>query len=160
MRLQKPDAGASWRLEKANTWVPKKGYSERRARSLHLWGCLTYQWMVSWLMGLSGYPPGQPQGLPPHPALWCGRPEASAQIHLLQPGGGKRLRAGLEGAPGWFGQSSDFGSGRNLKALEFEPRTGFYADSSEAGVYFGFCVLVSLCPSPTDALFLSLKNNH
>lgn len=47
------------------------------------WGCLTYQWMVSWLMGLSGCPLGQSQDLLLRPSLWCGRPEASVQTHLL-----------------------------------------------------------------------------
>lgn len=53
-------------------------------------GCLTYQQAVSWLMGLSGYPLGQSQVPLLHPNLWCDRPEASARIHLLQPGGKKR----------------------------------------------------------------------
>ena len=40
---------------------------------------------------------------------------------------------------------------------EFEPCLGLCGDSSEPGAYFGFCVSLSLCPSPTRALSLSLK---
>ena len=37
---------------------------------------------------------------------------------------------------------------------------GFCADSSEPGACFGFCVSISLCPSPAHALSLSFKNNR
>ena len=39
---------------------------------------------------------------------------------------------------------------------EFEPRVGLLADGSEPGACFGFCVSLSLCPSPARALSLSV----
>ena len=51
----------------------------------------------------------------------------------------------------------NFGSGHNLTIREFEPRVGLCADSSEPGTCFGFCVSLSLCPSPTHALSLCQK---
>ena len=41
---------------------------------------------------------------------------------------------------------------------EFEPRIKLCADSSEPGACFGFCVSLSLCPSPTHVLSLFLRN--
>ena len=38
-----------------------------------------------------------------------------------------------------------------------EPRIRLCADSSESGACLGFCVSVSLCPSPTSAWCLSLS---
>ena len=59
---------------------------------------------------------------------------------------------------GCLGQASDSSSGQDLTVREFEPRVGLWADSSEPGAHFGFCVSLSLCPSPAHALSLSLKN--
>ena len=58
---------------------------------------------------------------------------------------------------GSVGEASNFGSGRDLKVREFQPRIGLCADGSEPGACFGFCVSLSLCPSPACAfpLFLS-----
>ena len=60
--------------------------------------------------------------------------------------------------------SSSPGSGSVLTAQsrEFEPRVGLCADSSEPGARFGFCVSLSLCPSPVHALSLSVSkiNKH
>ena len=39
---------------------------------------------------------------------------------------------------------------------EFKPRVGLCADSLEPGACFGFCVSLSLCPSPAHSP--SLKN--
>ena len=36
--------------------------------------------------------------------------------------------------------SIDVGSGHDLTVREFEPRVGLWADSSEPGACFGFCV--------------------
>ena len=44
-----------------------------------------------------------------------------------------------------------------LRVREFEPRVGLCADSSDPGACFGFCVSLSLCPSPARALSLSLS---
>ena len=42
---------------------------------------------------------------------------------------------------------------------EFEPRVGLWADGSEPGACFRFCVSLSLCPSPVHAcLSLSQKS--
>ena len=40
---------------------------------------------------------------------------------------------------------------------EFEPRVRLCADSSEPGAYFGFCVSLSLFPSPAHALSVSVS---
>ena len=58
---------------------------------------------------------------------------------------------------GSVGQASHFGSGHHVIVHEFEPRVGLCADTSEPGACFGFCVSVSLCPSPAHALSLSLS---
>ena len=53
----------------------------------------------------------------------------------------------------------NFGSGHDLMVCEFEAHVGLYADSSEPGECFGFCVCVSfsLCLSSTHTLSLSLS---
>ena len=61
----------------------------------------------------------------------------------------------------WVAQSvkcPDFSSGRDLTMPRFEPRVRLWADSSEPGACFRFCVSLSLYPYPTRALSLSLKN--
>ena len=58
---------------------------------------------------------------------------------------------------GSVGSASNFSSGHDLTVCEFEPRVGLYADSSEPGACLGFCVSLSLCPSPAHALSLSLS---
>ena len=60
----------------------------------------------------------------------------------------------LGGSLSWV---SSFGSGHDLAVREFEPRVGLCADSSEPGACFGFCVSLSLWPSPIHALSLSQK---
>ena len=54
------------------------------------------------------------------------------------------------------GMISQF-SGHDLTVCEFEPGVGLCADSSEPGTCFGFSVSLSLCPSATHALSLSLS---
>ena len=46
--------------------------------------------------------------------------------------------------------------GHDLAVREFEPRVGLWADGSESGACFRFCVSLSLCPSPVHALSLSV----
>ena len=58
---------------------------------------------------------------------------------------------------GLVGKASDFGSGHDLTVHELEPRVGLWADRSEPGVCFGFCVSFSLCSSPVHALSLSVS---
>ena len=65
-------------------------------------------------------------------------------------------RLGRQG--GSVGQASVLGSGHDLTVHEFEPHVGLCADSSEPGACFGFCVSLSLCPSPAHALSLSKIN--
>ena len=60
----------------------------------------------------------------------------------------------LGGSVGW---ASDFSSGHDLAVREFEPRVGLWADGSEPGACFRFCVSLSLCPSPVHALCLSVS---
>ena len=70
--------------------------------------------------------------------------------------------AGLEtgnrdGAPGWRSRLSvRLQPGHNLAVREFEPRVRLWADGSEPGARFRFCVSLSLCPSPVHALSLSV----
>ena len=44
-----------------------------------------------------------------------------------------------------------------LMVCGFEPHVRLYADSSEPGVSFGFCVSLPLCPSPAHAVSLLLS---
>ena len=64
--------------------------------------------------------------------------------------------AGL-GAPGWRSRLSvRLQPGHDLAVREFEPRVRLWADGSEPGACFRFCVSLSLCPSPVHALSLSV----
>ena len=62
------------------------------------------------------------------------------------------------GAPGWrSGLSVRLQPGHDLAVREFEPRVRLWADGSEPGACFRFCVSLSLCPSPVHALSLSVS---
>ena len=62
------------------------------------------------------------------------------------------------GAPGWRSRLSvRLQPGHDLAVREFEPRVGLWADGSEPGACFRFCVSLSLCPSPVHALSLSVS---
>ena len=52
---------------------------------------------------------------------------------------------------------SHFSSGHDFTIRVFEPCIRLCADSSEPGACFVVCVSLSLCPSPTRALSLSLS---
>ena len=61
------------------------------------------------------------------------------------------------GAPGWRSWLSvRLQPGHDLVVREFEPRVRLWADGSEPGACFRFCVSLSLCPSPVHALSLSV----
>ena len=67
------------------------------------------------------------------------------------------------GAPGWRSRLSvRLQPGHDLAVCEFEPRVRLWADGSEPGACFRFCVSLSLCPSPIHALSLSVSkiNKH
>ena len=67
------------------------------------------------------------------------------------------LKTTAAGAPGWRSRLSvRLQLGHDLAVREFEPRMGLWADGSEPGAYFRFCVSLSLCPSPVHALSLSV----
>ena len=67
------------------------------------------------------------------------------------------LKAGLGGAPGWRSRLSvRLRPGHDLAVGEFEPRVRLWADGSEPGACFRFCVSLSLCPSPVHVLSLSV----
>ena len=74
---------------------------------------------------------------------------SAALIHLTNTNRGR-----LGGSVGW---ASDVGSGHDLAVHGFEPRVRLCADSSEPGALLGFCVSLSLCPSPAHALSLSVS---
>ena len=83
------------------------------------------------------------------------------QLHIRKTAVHGKNAIRLRGAWGAVGWASDFGSGHDLAVHRFEPRVGLCAaDSSGPGTCFGFCVSLSLCPSPTHApsLSVSLKN--
>ena len=76
-----------------------------------------------------------------------------ACLHLL-PHPLNTLRVG---APGWRSRLSvQLQPGHDLAVREFEPRVGLWADGSEPGACFRFCVSLSVCPSPVHALSLSV----
>ena len=62
------------------------------------------------------------------------------------------------GAPGWRSRLSvQLQPGHDLAVRGFEPRVRLWADGSEFGACFRFCVSLSLCPSRVHALSLSQK---
>ena len=68
-----------------------------------------------------------------------------------------RFKNAGHGAPGWRSWLSvRLQPGHDLAVREFEPRVGLWADGSEPGACFRFCVSLSLCPSPVRALSLSV----
>ena len=70
-----------------------------------------------------------------------------------------KIKGHLGGSVHW---ASDFSSGHDSLVWEFKLCIRLCADRLEPGACFGFCVFLSLCPSPTCtlslSLFLSLKN--
>ena len=63
----------------------------------------------------------------------------------------------VDGAPGWLSRlGGRLQPGHDLAVREFEPRIGLWADGSEPGACFRFCVSLSLGPSPVRALSLSV----
>ena len=65
------------------------------------------------------------------------------------------------GAPGWLlSWACDFSSGHDLAVRELEPRIGLYADCSEPGACFRFCVSLSAPPLLTFCLSLSLQTKQ
>ena len=66
------------------------------------------------------------------------------------------LKTGPRGA--WVAQSVKRPTSARSRSRgpEFEPRVGLWADGSEPGACFRFCVSLSLCPSPVHALSLSV----
>ena len=61
------------------------------------------------------------------------------------------------GAPGWRSRLGvRLRPGHDLAVREFEPRVRLWAEGSEPGACFRFCVSLSLCPSPIHALSLSV----
>ncbi|VFV40155.1 Hypothetical predicted protein [Lynx pardinus] len=109
---------------------------------------LRWRWdarALVWLMVLEAPSPG---GGAPGPGSW-GR--------ALAGGPAQRGMARSPGAPGWRSRLSvRLQPGHDLAVREFEPRVGLWADGSEPGACFRFCVSFSLCPSPVHALSLSV----
>ena len=60
--------------------------------------------------------------------------------------------ANSEDLGGSVGSAFDFSSDHDRPVREFKPHVGLCADSSEPGPCLGFCVSLSLCPSPTGTL--------
>ena len=80
----------------------------------------------------------------------------SLRLEVLSIGHNLNLKA-LFGAPGWRSRLSiRLQPGPDLAVREFEPRIRLWADGSEPGAWFRFCVSLSLCPSPVHALSLSV----
>ena len=74
----------------------------------------------------------------------------TATTHMQQ----KQRSEGRPGGP--VGSASDSSSGHDLTVHEIESHVGLCADGSEPGACFGFCVFLSLCPSPACTHSLSL----
>ena len=55
-------------------------------------------------------------------------------------------------------EAPDLSSGHDLPVQEFEPHSRLCADGSEPGACLGFCVSLSLCPSPLSKINKHLKN--
>ena len=67
------------------------------------------------------------------------------------------IKSSSLGAPGWRSRLSvRLQPGHDLAVCEFEPRVRLWADGSEPGACFWFCVSLSLCPSPVHALSFSV----
>ena len=79
----------------------------------------------------------------------------SSKVPVMNRNGGRGWRLG-----GSVREASDFLSGHNLTVREFVPRVGLCADSLEPGACLGFCMSLSLCPTPACTLSLSLKNEQ
>ncbi|VFV24322.1 Hypothetical predicted protein [Lynx pardinus] len=69
---------------------------------------------------------------------------------------GSSGRGGQSPEPGGTYAGPSGKPGHDLAVREFEPRVGLWADGSEPGACFRFCVSLSLCPSPVHALSLSV----
>uniref|UniRef100_A0A8C9JHZ3 IRG-type G domain-containing protein n=1 Tax=Panthera tigris altaica TaxID=74533 RepID=A0A8C9JHZ3_PANTA len=110
--------------------------------------------------------------LSPEDETWEVLEEAPPPVFPLRPGGlpglcewlrptkfwsGSMYKDTAKGAPGWRSRLSvRLQPGHDLAVCEFEPRVGLWADGSEPGACFRFCVSLSLCPSPVHALSLSV----
>ena len=85
------------------------------------------------------------------------RPDLSRSNFLLDTSPKARELKAKMGVPGWHSRLSvRLQPGHNLVVREFEPRVRLWADGSEPGACFRFCVSLSLCPSPVHALSLSV----
>ena len=82
---------------------------------------------------------------------------SAPNAYILAKGEGEALRSAFRGAPGWRSRLSvRLQPGHDLAVREFGPRVRLWADGSEPGACFRFCVSLSLCPSPVHALSLSV----
>ena len=91
----------------------------------------------------------------PKPILktWCSRIHCSTPMRCC-------FKRPIHGAPGWRSRLSvRLQPGHDHSVREFEPRVRLWADGSEPGACFRFCVSLSLCPSPVHALSLSVPKN-
>ena len=88
--------------------------------------------------------------------------ESGAPGTLEGPGGVGIKADGPRHPGGSVSGVSYFGSRHDLMVCGFEPRIGLCADGSEPGACFGFCVSLSLCPSPAHARSPSVSkiNKH
>ena len=90
--------------------------------------------------------------------LWINRLCSSTCPLVPHP---SRLLKNITPWDAWVAQSvrrlTSAHSGHDLAVCEFEPRVGLCVDSSETGASFGFCVSLSLWPSPACALSLSVS---
>ena len=74
-----------------------------------------------------------------------------------------QYKISIRGAPGWRSWLGvRLQPGHDLAVREFEPRVGLWADGSEPGACFRFCVSLSVSAPPLFMLFLCLLqvNKH
>ena len=58
----------------------------------------------------------------------------------------------------WVAQWVKHLASAQVTVCGFKPHVGLCADSPDPGAYFGFCVSLSLCPSPALTVTVSFKN--
>ena len=103
--------------------------------------------------------PGRNGQIPEHP--YSSKTQSGGNRKLEQTHNQRRNWIGYQNlptrAPRWRSRLSvRLQPGHDLAVCEFEPHVRLWADGSEPGACFWFCVSLSLCPSPVHALSLSV----
>ena len=134
---------SDWEVSTPGKYPRSLGHNYRSLVSLHL-----LEWQVYESSG-SRFPAD-------HQCTESARHTGGTRSLLILQAGNRCYEVGCKyeplGAPGWLSRLSV----RLWLRSWFQPHIGLYADSSEFGACFGFCVTLSLCSSPFRSLSLSL----